>query len=560
VDGPEHDRGAALVLVNAEARSAAEHSAWAPLRIRVFRVLWLTQLGTMIGTWMHNVAAQWLLVDLPGAETLVALVQTAAMVPVLVLALPAGALSDILDRRRMLIGIQLFQTAVCVVLLVLSVTGRLTPAALLTLTFLLGCGITVTIPGYQAMVQDLVPRSQLRSVAGLNGVAINLARAIGPPVAGVLVAQAGVVAVFALNLLAYVALGVVLGLIRQMPGRAPRLPERFGGALRAGARYVRHAPPVRRIVLRCLLFVVPGAALWALLPLVATRLLGLDATGYGLLLAALGGGAIVGAAILPRLGARFSPNRLVLVGGLVFAAATAISVLTADVAVIVVALVPAGLAWLAVLATLNGVLQSFLPEWVRARGLSIYQMAFAGGQALASVAWGVAASAAGLRPTLVAAAALLAVGALSVVVLPLRDTRGLNRDLAVFWPQPHLEFDPELEAGPILVVRRYTVPADRARGFLAAWEDVRRSRMRTGATSCALFRDGAEPDRFSEVSIYPTWAEHLRQHEGRLTGADRDIEAAAWEFSTTPPDVDHLFPADAVPPATGPVRPDEPAG
>ena len=532
-------------------------SAWAPLRVRAFRLLWLTQLGSMIGTWMHNVAAQWLLVDEPGAETLVALVQTAAMLPVLVLAMPAGALADIVDRRRMLVGIQFFQVAVGAVLVALTLADRLGPVTLLTVTFLLGCGLTVTIPGYQAMVQDLVPRDQLRSVAGLNGVAINLARAVGPPVAGVLVAYAGVVAVFVLNVVSYVVLAAVLLGMRHTADPAHHLPERFGGALRAGARYVRHAPRVRRIVLRCLLFVVPGAALWALLPLVASRLLGLDASGYGLLLGALGAGAIGGAALLPRLGAAFSPSRLLLLGGLVFAAATAVSVLVPALPVVVAVLVPAGLAWLAVLATLNGTLQAFLPGWVRARGLSIYQMAFAGGQALASVGWGVAAELTGLVPTLLVAAVLLAAGAVSVLVLPLRDTR-LNRDPAVFWPQPHLEFDPELEAGPVVVTRRFTVPADRVGPFLSAWRDVRRSRLRTGATSCALYRDGADTSRFVELSLYPTWAEHLRQHEGRLTGADEEIETAAWGLSATPPDVDHLFPADAVGP---PVRdPDEPEG
>jgi MFS family permease len=525
--------------------TAVTPSAWAPLRVRAFRVLWFMQLGSMIGTWMQNVGAQWLLVDEPNAETLVALVQAAAMLPVLVLAMPAGALADIVDRRRLLVGVQAFQVTAGATLVGLTLAGRLSPATLLTITFLIGCGTTLTIPGYQALVQDLVPRDQLRSVAGLNGVAMNLARAIGPPVAGVLIAQAGVVVVFALNAVSYAAFGAVLLGLRRPPGRPNRLPERFGGALRAGARYVRHAPTVRRIVLRCLLFVVPGAALWALLPLVASRLLELDAGGYGLLLGALGVGAVLGAAALPRVGTWLTPNRLVLVSGLVFAAVTAASVLVRDVAVVAAVLVPAGFAWLSVLATLNGILQSFLPAWVRARGLSIYQMAFAGGQAIGSVVWGVAAQLWGLTPALLTAAVLLAAGAVSVLVLPLRDTGSLNRDPAVYWPQPHLEFDPELEDGPVLVVRRFTVPADRTAAFVRAWRGVRRSRLRTGATSCALYRDGADRSRFVEVSLYPTWAEHLRQHEGRLTGSDEQVEAAMRELAGTGPQVEHLFPADA---------------
>ncbi|HXV94802.1 MAG TPA: MFS transporter, partial [Pseudonocardia sp.] len=233
---------------------AAARSAWAPLRVRAFRLLWFTQLGSMIGTWMQTVGAQWLLVDEPGAATLVAMVQAAAMLPVLILALPAGALADIVDRRRLLVGVQVFQVAVGAALVGLTLAGLLSPPVLLTITFLLGCGLTLTIPGYQALVQELVPRDQLRSVAGLNGVAMNLARAVGPPVAGVLVAQAGVAVVFALNALTYAALGLVLRSLRRAPSPPNRLPERFGGALRAGARYVRHAPTVRRIVLRCLLF------------------------------------------------------------------------------------------------------------------------------------------------------------------------------------------------------------------------------------------------------------------------------------------------------------------
>ena len=180
-----------------------------------------------------------------------------------------------------------------------------------------------------------------------------------------------------------------------------------------------------------------------------------------------------------------------------------------------------------------------------ARGLSIYQMAFAGGQAVASVVWGIIAQLWGIVPALLIAAGLLVAGALSVLVLPLHDTAGLNRDPAVYWPQPHLEFDPELERGPVLVTRTYTIGPDQVDGFVGTWKGVRRSRMRTGATSCALYRDGANPSRFVEVSLYPTWAEHLRQHEGRLTGADREVEEAARAMAGGGPHVEHLFPADA---------------
>jgi MFS family permease len=520
-------------------------SAWAPLRIRTFRALWTAQLFSMLGTWMQTVGAQWLLVDEPGAATLVGLVQTAAMLPTLVLALPAGALADILDRRRMLVAVQLFQVVVGAGLTVLAVADLLTPVLLLTATFLLGVGTTLTIPAYQALVQELVGREHMRSATALNGVAMNLARAVGPAIAGVLVAQIGVAAVFALNALTYLALGAVLVALRPPAAVERLLPERFGGALLAGTRYVRHSPAVRRLLLRTLLFVAPGAALWALLPLVASRLLGLGAVGYGVLLGALGVGAVSGAAVLPHVVARLSPSRLVLVAGLVFGAATAVAALVPNVVVVVVALAPAGLAWLCVLATMNGNLSMFLPGWVRARGLSIYQMVFAGGQAIASLVWGVLAEWIGLVPTLLTAAAVLALGAVTVVVWALGDVSGLDRSPAVYWPEPQLELDAGPEDGPVLVTLTFTVPPENVERFLAAMVPVRRMKMRTGATSFAVYRDGAVPDRFVEVAQYPSWAEHLRQHGGRLTGSDRELETVAQAFADGPPVVMHLLPTDS---------------
>jgi MFS family permease len=527
----------------ASGEPAAPASAWAPLRVRAFRALWTAQLFSMIGTWMQTVGAQWLLVGEPNAATLVGLVQAAAMLPTLVLALPSGALADIVDRRKLLVAVQVFQVIVGAGLTVLTATDLLTPALLLTATFLLGIGTTLTIPAYQVLVQELVGREQMRSATALNGVAMNLARAVGPAIAGLLVAQIGVAAVFALNALSYLALGAILLTMRPPVAKEHLLPERFVGAVIAGTRYVRHSPSVRRLLLRTLLFVVPGAALWALLPLVANTLLGLDALGYGVLLGALGVGAVSGAAILPRIVAKLSPSRLVLAAGLVFGAATAVSALVPNPVVVVVVLVPAGLAWLCMLATMNGNLSMFLPGWVRARGLSIYQMVFAGGQALAAIAWGLSAQWLGLVPTLLAAAVLLGIGSATVARWPLRDVSGLDRDPAIFWPEPQLEVDPEPEVGPVLVTVTYTVPDENVASFLAAMLAVRRMKMRTGATSFSLYQDGAAPDRYVEVAQYPNWAEHLRQHAGRLTGSDRDLELAALKWADGgPAEVLHLLP------------------
>jgi MFS family permease len=519
----------------------AKESAWAPLRVKAFRALWLAQVGSAIGTWMQTVGAQWLLVDEPGAETLVALVQVAAMLPVLLLALPAGALADILDRRRMLIGIQVFQACVAATLAALTVAGRMTPALLLTFTFLIGCGTALTLPAYQALIQDLVPRAQIRSAAALGGVAVNGARAVGPALAGLIIAQVGPGAVFALNALSFVVFFVVLVVRRRPAVAVEAAPERLTSAIRAGGRYVRNSPAVRRMLLRVGLFVLPGAALWALLPLVASQLLRIGSTGYGVLLAALGAGAVLGADLLPRVSRRISSNHLLLVAGAAFTVSLLACVLVPDLVFLAVLLLPGGIAWLWVLMTVTGSLQAFLPVWVRARGLSMFNIVFAGGQAFGAFLWGLLAQWWGLLPVFLAAAALMALTTATVGVWPLRDVAGLDRDPAVFMPDPTLVREPEPDEGPVLVTLTYTVEDGHVAEFVEVMKEVRRSRLRTGANSCELYQDGADPSRFLQVSEYPTWGEHLRQHTGRLTGADQALYEQAMALATGPPEVGHLF-------------------
>ncbi|MGC4807322.1 MFS transporter [Micromonospora sp. DT233] len=524
------------------AHPEASGSAWAPLRIAAFRSLWLAVLASNVGTWMQTVGAQWLLVDQPNAPTLVSLVQTASMLPVLLLALPAGALADTLDRRRLLIGVQSFLAAVGVLLTALTAADRMPPALLLTLTFALGVGQALTLPAWQAVIPELVPREQIVSAAALGSVSVNLARSVGPAVAGVLVAQAGVAVVFAVNAVSFAIFALVL--LRWRPERraADATPERFTAALRAGGRYVRHSPVVRRILLRAGLFVVPGSALWALLPLVASRRLGLGSGGYGLLLAALGVGAVAGALVLPRIRRSISSSQLLAVAGVVYAGVLLILALVPVPALATAALVPAGLAWMTVMSTINAAMQLFLPGWVRARGLSVYQMVFAGGQALGALAWGALGELTSLVVALGVAAVVMAGCALTVPLWPLRDTRGVNRDPAIYWPEPHLTPERAPGAGPVLVTVSYTVAPERHDAFVEAMRAVGRSRRRTGAVRWGLFRAGERANGFVEVYQVPSWEEHLRQHGGRLTGADQAIEDRARALAEEPVRVNHLLP------------------
>src|ERR1700682_4566816 len=328
-------------------------STWAPLRSVVFRALWLAVLVSNVATWMQTVGAQWLLVNQPRAPILVALVQTADYLPDVAFGLVGGVLADTFDRRRLLIAVQLFLAAVAAALAILTIAGLMPPALLLTFTFLIGCGSVLVLPAYQSLVPDLVPRAQLHSASALSSISINLARAAGPAIAGVVIARAGVGAVFALNVAMYLLFLVVLLTWRQPPATTSKRREQFLSALRAGSRYVRYAPVVRRILLRTTLFLVPASALWSLLPLIASRRLGLGADGYGLLLGALGVGAIAGAVILPRARARLSINGLLAAGAIVYAGTLAVVVLISNEIVILVVLLTAGAAWAASLSTIN---------------------------------------------------------------------------------------------------------------------------------------------------------------------------------------------------------------
>lgn len=435
--------------------ATAEPAPWAPLGQRTFAWLWLGVLVSGMGTWMQTVGAQWLLVETPNAAAMVALVQAANTVPVMLLAFPAGVLADSFDRRWLLFSVQAYFLVVGLLLVVLTLAGQLPPALLLAFTFALGVGGAVQLPAWQASTPELVPRDQLRSATRLEMVGVNLARSAGPALAGLVIAHYGVPTVFALNAVSVVPLGVALLLWRRRPADVVGRPERFVPALRAGGRYVWHEPVVRRILARLAMFILPAAALWALLPLVASQRLRVGAGGYGVMFAALGVGAIAGALLLGRVRTRLSTNGVLAVAGATLAAALAVLVLVPVFWVALVALVFAGLAWTSTISSLLAELTVFLPPWVRARAMAIYTMIFTGCQAVGALVWGQVAQHAGL-------------------------------------------------------------PA----AFLAAMQQLRRSRRRTGAMSWELYRDGDRPVRFVELFRVPSWQEHLRQHAGRLTAAD----------------------------------------
>ena len=503
-------------------------SAWSPLRHRLFRWLWIATVASNVGTWLQNVGASWMMTSLTTSATLVALVQAATSLPSFLLALPAGALADVLDRRRRLLVTQGWMTVAAAGLGVLTLAGWITPWWLLGFTFLLGLGAAANNPAWQAIIPELVPRPELPGAIALGSIGFNIARAAGPALGGLIVAIAGPGWTFILNAVSFLGVMAVLYSWRR-PAEETVLPgERVLGAMRTGVRYVRHSPDVLAPIARGSAFILCASSLWALLPVVA-RGLGHGAAGYGLLLAALGVGAVAGAMVLPRLKRYASVDFVVAAATLVFAAATLALALVHDFPLLLAMMLLAGGAWLSLLSSLNVSVQTAVPSWVRARALSVYMLIFFGGLAAGSALWGGLAERLGIAPALCLSAAGQALGLLATHRLHLHSGEGLNLAPSRQMPAPIVAYDLEPDRGPVLVTVDYQVPPDEAAEFARAMRDVRRIRLRDGAMEWGLFADAALPGRYTEVFLVKSWLEHLRQHE-RATVADRDLVESARRY------------------------------
>ena len=517
----------------------AEATPWAPLQQQWFRLLWIGVLCTYIGTWMQTVGAQWLLVE-SGAGGRVALVQTANMLPMMLLALPAGVICDVFSRRWVLFTVQAYVFCVAGCLAVLTWLDLVTPVLMLVFTLLIGVGAAVQLPAWQSVIPDLVPRAQLGAATRLEMVGVNFGRAAGPALAGLVIALWGVPSVFALNALSVILFAVTLVRWQRPAGSEYETRERFVPALRAGGRFVGHEPAVLRILARVTIFVLPATILWALLPLVARERLGLEAGGYGALFGALGVGAISAALVVGKVRAWLSSNAVLAVSALIYLVALVVVVEIPSFVAVLICLVFAGLGWTALFSTLMAELQLTLPVWVRARGLAVYLMVFAGCQALASVIWGQVADALGLRLSFLLAAGLVLVGVVVGRFLPIPSAPASADQTEAYWGDPHVA-DIEFADGKVLIRVDYTVAADRQTDYLEAMVSLHKARRRTGAIRWELYRDAERPNRFVEMFWVASWEEHLRQHEGRLTAADRQIEETALAFSNPWPQSTHLL-------------------
>lgn len=525
--------------------SNSPSGAWSPLRNRTFRMLWIATIASNIGTWMHEVGAGWMMTTLSASPLNVALIQVAGSLPMFFLALPAGAAADIVDKRRYLLLVQLWMSAIALTLAVLSLLGLITVPLLLLLTLGLGIGTALMMPAWSALTPELVDKEELASAVAISSVGINVSRAIGPALAGVAVSLVGPWLTFALNAVSFAGVIIVL-LLWKRQVQEPLLPaERFVAAMRTGLRFARSSKPLQAVLVRALSFFVCASAGTSLLPLIVRGEMHGSAADFGMLLGAVGIGAVVGATLLPRLRERLGRDRLVTLAALLYAVTLLSLALVRDFHVLLGAMLLSGAAWIAVLSNLQVAAQTSVPAWVRARALSVYILIFFGAMATGGLIWGTLATHVSITVSLLVATGGLLLGTLLTLKVRLPSTEADDLAPSLHWPVPLLSETLDKESGPVMVTVEYHIEPSRTAAFQVAARDLEAMRKRNGALSWGLMRDSSDPHLWLEFFFEESWLEHLRHHH-RVTRGELRIEARVRQLQTAgvPVRIRHLLAGD----------------
>lgn len=515
-----------------------------PLRVPTFRNLLIADLISDIGTFMQNVGAAWLMVSLHAGPGYVALIQTAASLPYFLLALPAGSAGDIFDRRRLILYTEAWMMAVTLILAVLTIGGSMSPWLLLVLTFALSAGDAFETPTWRAILPELVPKDDLAAASALNGIEFNLARAVGPALAGMVIAVAGVATAFVVNFVSF--FGVILVVARwKRPTPVQTAPaETLTGATVAAIRYVRNSPAILTILVRTGIILFFSSSLFALLPSVA-RSVDERAIGYGLLLGSFGAGAIGGAFLMQTLRAHFSTEMIVTAGVVILGTAIVAITRLHRLSTLALVILVSGAAWVLFISLINALVQNLAPDWVRARVLAIFTLVYMGSFALGSAVWGGVAQHQSVRLALVYSG-FGTVGSAGLALLAGLPDSTADLTPWIHWRMPVIvnEVSDELFAGPVLVTIEYSVIREQESKFVKAMRQYARVRRRDGAYRWGIYRDIEVANRFVEIFLVHSWAEHLRQHE-RQTRADRELEQRVYSYVAGEPKVQHLVYADS---------------
>jgi MFS family permease len=523
------------------AREREISSFWHPLRAPIFRNLVIADVVSDVGAFMQSTGAAWLMVSLNAGPMYVALTQTASALPFFVFALPAGAIGDIVDRRKLILYTETWMVGVAVVLTILTIAGWITPLSLLILTFALSAGDAFETPTWRAVLPEVVPKEDLPAASALNGIEFNFARAIGPGLAGLVIAAAGVGSAFLLNAVSFAGVIFVIARWKRAIHRRTTPPETLMGATVAAIRYVHYSPPIRTLLARTGLVMFFASGLLALLPSLA-RIVKNSPTAYGLLLGCFGLGAVLGALVMQRVRAHWSTEAVVAAGVGTFGLSSLLASTLRSLPALGALMLIAGAAWIVFLSLVNVLVLNHTPDWVRARVLAVSTLVFQGAVAAGSACWGALASRLGIGAALLYAGAGTIATTSLALFLRLPDA---TVDLSSWnhWRLPVLKDGGEMpndDFGPVLVTVEYDVAPEEVKDFLKAVRQYRRIRRRDGARSWGIFQDLENARRYVETFIVASWAEHLRQHE-RFTRADRETEERVRRYVISEPKVRHLI-------------------
>ena len=512
-------------------RSTVGGNAWAPLKHPLFRAMWIAMTISNVGTWMQDLGASWLMTSLTTSSLMVALVQTAVTLPLFLLAYPAGVLADIIDRRIWLLVMHVWLLMSATTLALLTFGGAANAWLLLAFTFALGVGNALMRPAWAASVPDFVPKEEIRNAVTLNSMSTNVCRAVGPAIAGVVISMAGVAVVFAFNAASFTVLLITLWRLRwNSRAQSGSLPvERFLEGVTAGLRYARHTPALYSVLARSLGFFLFASAAWALLPVIAIRVLGASADTYGLMMAALGIGAILGAVLLPMMHRHLSREAIVLTASTLYGLSMLIIASSRNQVMLSIALIVSGFGYISVFASLVVAAQLAVPRWVRARGQALGMIAIGGATAAGSALWGYLADQVSVAFALAAAGGGLFVALILTRYFPIGDDEHLDLTPSMHWPTPVMAEDIEPDRGPVMITVEYHVTADQVDRFMSLMQQMRRIRRRDAAFFWEVFNDVSQPNRYVEVYMVESWIEHMRQHE-RVTVSDRVIQDQLYEF------------------------------
>jgi MFS family permease len=504
----------------------------APLRHTTFRRIWLASLLSNLGILIQGVGAAWAMTQMTSSADKVALVQTALMLPIMLISMPAGAIADMHDRRIVAMVSLAIALTGATTLTVLTWLGLLQPNLLLALCFVVGSGMALFGPAWQSSVSEQVPTETLPSAIALNGISYNIARSFGPAIGGVVVAALGAVAAFALNALLYLPLLVVLFLWNRVhePSRLPR--EKLNRAIVSGVRYITNSPPIKTVLLRTFVTGLIGGSLSALMPLVARDLLHGGAQTYGIILGAFGMGAVIGALNIGEIRKRLSGESSVRACALSMGGAIAAVALSREPVLTAAALVIAGSVWMLAVALFNIGVQLSAPRWVAGRSLAAFQASISGGIAIGSWGWGHLTDAYGVETALLVSAGLMLVSPLLGLALPMPRV-GARNEVTEALADPEVQLQLTGRSGPLVVEIEYRVAQDDARAFHNVMQDVQLSRQRNGAYGWSIARDIAEPELWTERYHCPTWLDYLRQRN-RSTQSERALHQQAIAFHMGP--------------------------